>query len=330
MTDTKNILLLGRTGNGKSTIGNVISGKNELKEGEFGVSETKDIQALEFEVYGDKYRLIDTIGIGDTELSLREVLYKFAKMSRYAKEGLSQVFFVTSGRFTEEERSTYNLLRKFIFDDEIVKYTTIVRTKFSNFRNDAKCKEDIQKMLDNGGELADVIRSCQGRIIHVDNPPTNVEDEDEIAVNKKKRDRSQTILLTHLAKCDQVYKPANLDTLNERISNYMTKEEELQKKLDDLNEALKKAEEENEKKLKDFQKKQDEKNEEIKKEYDKKIKEMGEEYDKKIKEAQEKGNSMEQVMLLMEEIRRDRKEAEDRLTRERKDNEDRLKNCEGK
>jgi len=234
MTQIKNILLIGRTGNGKSTIGNVISDKDKLKEGEFGVSETKDIKAVEFEIYGEKYRIIDTIGIGDTELSLREVLYKLAKMSRYVKEGLNQVLFVTSGRFTEEERSTYNLLRKFIFDDEIVNYTTIVRTRFSNFRKEEKCKEDIQKMIDNGGELADVIRVCRERIIHVDNPPINVEDEDELAVNLKKRERSRTILLTRLAKCDDVYKPHNLDTLNERISNYTTENEKLGKEIEEI------------------------------------------------------------------------------------------------
>ncbi len=58
MTDKKIILLIGKTGNGKSTIANVMSDKNKLKEGEFGVSETKDIQPVDFEYGGDKYRII--------------------------------------------------------------------------------------------------------------------------------------------------------------------------------------------------------------------------------------------------------------------------------
>jgi energy-coupling factor transporter ATP-binding protein EcfA2 len=239
MTNTnnniKNILLIGKTGNGKSALANVISGGNNLKEGEFGVSETKDVQIAEFEIYEERYRIIDTIGIGDTELSLQKVLYKLARMSNYVKEGLNQVLFVNSGKFTEEEISTYNLLRKFIFDEEIERYTTIVRTNFPNFRNDDKCKEDIEKMIRNGGELTELICNCRNRIIHIDNSPINVEDEDEVAINKRKRERSRTILLTYLAKCEEVYQPRNLHDLNERISNYMTEEEKLKKRLDELN-----------------------------------------------------------------------------------------------
>lgn len=35
MTETRNILLIGRTGNGKSTVANVISGTSKFKESEF-------------------------------------------------------------------------------------------------------------------------------------------------------------------------------------------------------------------------------------------------------------------------------------------------------
>lgn len=234
------------------------------------------------------------MGIGDTELSLREVLYKLAKMSRYAKEGLNQVLFVTSGRFTEEERSTYNLLRKFIFGEEIVKYTTIIRTKFSNFRSHAKCKEDVEKMLEKGGELADVIRSCRNRIIHVDNSPLNVEDEEEINLNLKKCERSRTILLTHLAKCEDVYKPQNLDTLNERIDNYNTENEKLEKEIEKTRKKMLEQEEKLQRELNELQTKSNKQVQQLQGDKDRQMREVRENNERQMQQLQERNKQFEE------------------------------------
>src|ERR1051325_4451564 len=69
-----NIFLIGRTGNGKSTLANVLINKNDsfeevFKESARGISKTKDFQTSEFELEGTKYRVVDTIGVGDTKLS---------------------------------------------------------------------------------------------------------------------------------------------------------------------------------------------------------------------------------------------------------------------
>src|SRR3954451_13445208 len=50
----RNFLLIGRSGNGKSTLANVITKTNDFKESEKGVSETKIIQNEEFEESGIK------------------------------------------------------------------------------------------------------------------------------------------------------------------------------------------------------------------------------------------------------------------------------------
>src|SRR4051812_21778767 len=56
--DINNILLIGRSGNGKSTLANVITGTNEFKESKLSVSQTRNIQSKEFEVNGVKYQII--------------------------------------------------------------------------------------------------------------------------------------------------------------------------------------------------------------------------------------------------------------------------------
>src|SRR5689334_15952495 len=147
MTGTRNILLIGRTGNGKSTLANVlIGGENKFKESSKSVSETQGIQTGKFEIGGVNYQVIDTVGIGDTALSRQQVLYKIAEVSHSIRDGLNQIFFVTNGRFTEAEREAFDLLGEVIFDKEFVKYTTIVRTNFPEFRDRRKCEEDREEM----------------------------------------------------------------------------------------------------------------------------------------------------------------------------------------
>jgi predicted GTPase len=216
-----NVLLIGKTGNGKSTLANTLTNTNNFKEGKYGVSETRDIQMEVFEENVKekriKYRVIDTVGIGDTRLTEREVLYKLAEAAYLVKDGLNQVLFVTSGRFTKEEILAYDLLRKVIFDEKVTDYTTIVRTRFTDFLNKNECQNDIDVIKKENKQLTGVIESCN-RIVHVEN-------------SLEKREESRSILLEHLAGCQDIYKPQSLKELNSRISNAITKKKQLEKSL---------------------------------------------------------------------------------------------------
>lgn len=236
MANTRNIILIGKTGNGKSTLGNVLVNKNNnfeevFKESSSGVSQTRDVAEKCFLWNGMDYRVIDTIGIGDTKLTEKQVLLKISEATRKVRNGLYQVLFVTSGRFNKDEIFAYNLLKKYIFDTDIVDYTTIVRTNFPNFKNEQKCKEDISKMLGENYELSELINSCKG-VIHVNNVPINVDDEEMVALGRKCREKSREKVLNHLlANCHTNYKPTNLDYLNSKIDSYMT---EIEKKEEEL------------------------------------------------------------------------------------------------
>jgi hypothetical protein len=195
-----------------------------FKEGHGSASETRKINDKVFEINGIKYRIIDTPGLGDTKLTKIETLQEIAKVYDKVKDGLSQILFLNSGKFTPEEVDTYNTLKEILFDEDITKYTTVVRTNFPNFRNKKKCEEDVQSLLaENNKAVTEMIESCNQRIIHVDNPLINVsgsdQEIDEIAemqinVNKKMRELSRKRLLIHLAKCDKVYKPESIEILN--------------------------------------------------------------------------------------------------------------------
>src|SRR4051812_8755691 len=111
MTETKTILLIGRSGRGKSTLANVMVGaENKFKESSGSASETRNIQREEFkdEKNNINYLVIDTPGIGDTKLKDNEVLDIIAEAVYLVRGGVSQVLFVVDGRFDQSEMATYN------------------------------------------------------------------------------------------------------------------------------------------------------------------------------------------------------------------------------
>ncbi|RHZ35884.1 GTPase [endosymbiont GvMRE of Glomus versiforme] len=289
MTKTNAILLIGRSGRGKSALANVITSTDKFKESSGSVSETKKIQFEKFEENKINYQIIDTPGIGDTKMSDNEVLDIIAEAVYLAKDGISQVFFVTDGRFDQFEMATYDLLRTIIFDEKITEHTTITRTRFEDFKNKKKCKADIDLMVKEAKEkrteleksivaeekemknlssdsaeyqelstktekakkelsatnLAEIIESCQEKVVYVDNPSIKIAgaDEEELESNKKARGKSRKILLKHLNDNCQgdSYKPEKLAQLSEAIAEdyfeYLKKKEELQKELDSLKET---------------------------------------------------------------------------------------------
>ncbi|GBB97744.1 hypothetical protein RclHR1_03060001 [Rhizophagus clarus] len=199
--DFKNILLVGRTGDGKSAIANVLvnivgeDGMPYFEESACGISKTKKAKMVPFDHEGKKYRIIDTIGIGGTELSFGKILEEIIKAIHNVNYRLNHIFFVTRGRMTKGEIDTFNLLKSVIFCDKdkdngeflFEKYTTLVRSGFGEFENPNECRRDVELMMRESKELNNLISSCSaGLTIYVDNPPVYIELDQELAETKKK------------------------------------------------------------------------------------------------------------------------------------------------
>jgi Leucine-rich repeat (LRR) protein len=237
INNIKNILLIGRTGNGKSTLANVLTGTKSFAESESAVSKTRNIQHEQFNVDDNKYLIIDTPGLGDTKLSQEKILDIIAEAVYLVKEGVSQVLFISKGRFDQFEMATYDLLRTIIFDAEVVKYTTLIRTNFAEFEDEEECKKDLVAMK-RESDLAEVVGSCQNRVIHVDNPPIKANLPKKLReLNKEQRIESKKKLSEYLNKNCQAsfYQPPKLQSLSNQISTdyseYLTKKEELEREL---------------------------------------------------------------------------------------------------
>lgn len=249
----RNILLIGRTGNGKSTLANVLVNKNGkfeevFKEGAGSTSETRDFKSEEFEENGIKYRVIDTMGFGSTSLknlSQKHVLDKTKDLIFLLKEGVNQILFVSDGRFSKEEIEGYNYLKEIVFGEDISQYTTVVRTN-SPEREIEKLYKDLKKII----RESEQIISCQD-IIYVDNPPISASiDSDESEEDKRgieaengcsieKRKESRRILLNHLEKCQKFCGLQSSKNLNlpfdKRKNEIQKKDSELEEKSEQIN-----------------------------------------------------------------------------------------------
>ncbi|RIA88988.1 kinase-like domain-containing protein [Glomus cerebriforme] len=217
----KNLFVIGCTGCGKSALCNVLTGIDESKESE------PSFQKKEFAWDGSKYCVVDVIGLRHTKLSTKKVLEKIEEGIRSMPEGISQILYVIDGRFTAEEIRMFELLKNDIFESGILKYVTIVRTKFSNFNNKEACENDKNQLnqLHKESEIvASIVKSCND-IIYIDNPSTNIllvdnDDRDTVEHNKKIKARSKTILLNHLEKvCQEKY--FKLDKLYPKVFKYI-------------------------------------------------------------------------------------------------------------
>lgn len=172
-------------------------GENRFRESSKSISITKNIEEGAFEVELDeegkekiKYRVIDTIGIGDTKMKPQGVLMRLAEMAdRVKREGLNQILFVTRGRFNKEEIEAYDLLSSIIFDKEVINYTTLVRTGFEEFEDREACDDDRGSLRTENAALAHILGAVD--IVYLNNPsiPVIKESDSERIKEKKKRNK---------------------------------------------------------------------------------------------------------------------------------------------
>ncbi|XP_062506812.1 uncharacterized protein LOC134183332 [Corticium candelabrum] len=227
----RTVVFIGRTGAGKSTCANALASAILFPESDQSVSETKFIESRTVNIDGanSRYRvkIVDTIGIGDTDLEEDEVLKRLASACYECREGINAVFFVTGGRFTQEEADAWDVIWKVLFSPAIVDHTTIVRTRFPKFLDPTAVKSDCDRLKAQKVAGKKIIEQIK-EIIHVDNPPQQYPGWEET------RQKSRATLLTHLDHCEAVYKPQKLDEINKRISEHVEKKQAAEIKLQTL------------------------------------------------------------------------------------------------
>ncbi|CAG8697827.1 16618_t:CDS:2 [Rhizophagus irregularis] len=223
----KNIVIVGCTDVGKSTLANIITGSDYFSKSAYTASKTINFKKKHFKWNGKYFCIVDAIG---PKLTTGNTLLKSVEEIFSMLEGISQILFVIDGRFTTEEIKIFNLLKGLIiniFEINILEYVTIVRTKFSNFKKKKECEADKNQLHNENESISEIVKSCRD-VIHVDNPSVNIQitdDDDQytVNINKKIRERSRKIMLDYLDEACQVdyFKLKSWDETHKLVAEYI-------------------------------------------------------------------------------------------------------------